>query len=150
MRRVRSGDLMGAGGAVALLVITFLDWYASGGDGLTAWQAFGFIDLLLAAVVFLALALLAVQIVGRGPAFPVALGVLSSTLTLLALLLVAYRIVNQPGPNDLVEMRAGAWLGLLATAATFYGVWRSISDERPRPADPPAPTPERRATPARS
>jgi hypothetical protein len=150
MNQVRTGELLAGGGAVALLIVMFVEWYSRGGQGLTAWQAFGVVDLLLAAVLLLALGLLAVQVVGRGPALPVALGVIAAVLAAVAVLAVAYRIVNQPGPNDATDVRAGAWLGLLAASATFYGVWRSISDERPRPADPPAPEPERRPTPARS
>jgi hypothetical protein len=148
MRKIRLGELIAAAGAVALLVITFLDWYAVRRVGLNAWEAFGFIDLLLAAVIVLALGLLASELIGRGPAFPVALAVITCVLVMAAVLLVAYRILNQPGPNEVVEVRAGAWLGLVAVVATFYGVWRSMSDERPRPVDPQAPEPERRATPA--
>ena len=149
MRRVRAGELIAGAGAVAMLVVMFLPWYEAGGRDLTAWQAFGIVDVLLAVVAALALAFLASQVLGPGPALPVALGVIAAVPTLLAVLLVAYRILNQPGPNDTVEVRFGAWLGLLATAVTFYGIWRSMSDERARPADPPAPEPERRPTPAR-
>jgi hypothetical protein len=158
MRRVRAGEIVSAAGGAALLVIMFLEWYALGlgsvtplGDadlGANAWEAFGVIDLLLALVAVLGLALLAVQLVGRGPALPVAFEVVTSTLALVAVLLVAYRIVNQPGSNDLVDVSLGAWLGLVATAVVFWGAWKSLSDERPRPVDPPAPEPERRPTPA--
>jgi hypothetical protein len=37
--------------------------------------------------------------------------------------------VNQPGPNDLVEVRAGAWLGLLSAALMLYGGYLSMRDE---------------------
>jgi hypothetical protein len=152
MRRVRSGELIAAGGGVALLVVMFLGWYGVRGREatLSAWQAFSITDIVLAVVAVLAIALLVVQLAGRGPAAPVALGVLSATLSLVAVLLVAYRILNQPGPNEFVEVHAGAWLGLLAAVAIAAGTWLGLSDERPRPVDPPAPTPERRPTPAHS
>ena len=159
MRRVRTGELVCAAGAVALLVVTFFDWY--GIEGFTsftplgapdlaanAWEAFGVIDLLLAIVIALGIALLVFQFAGRGPALPVALEVITSTVALIALVLVAYRILNQPGPNDFVEVRLGAWLGLVSLAVVFWGAWKALSDERPRPADPPPPEPERRPTPA--
>ena len=149
MRRVRNGDVAAAVAALVLLLVTFLDWY-EGEETLNAWSAFGVIDLLLGLLIALALAQAASQVVGRGPALPVALGVVATTLAFVVLLLVAYRILNQPGPNDEVEVRFGAWLGLAATAFLFLAQWRSIGDERSRPADPPAPTPERRPTPARS
>jgi hypothetical protein len=148
----RPGELFAAVAAAALLVVSFLDWYGPQNReaGLNAWQAFSVLDLLLGAVIALALALAVSNIAGRGPALPVALGVIATTLALAATLLVLYRILNQPGPNDVIEVRAGAWLGLGAVAAVFGGAWWSMSDERPRPADPPAPEPEPRPAPPRS
>ena len=150
MKRVRTGELVAAGGAAVLLIAMFLDWYgaAGGGRGVTAWAAFGVIDAVLALVALAGLALLAFQIVGRGPALPVAIGVITVSLALIGMLLVLYRILDQPGSNEAVDVRLGAWLGLAATAVVWWGAWKALSDERPRPADPPAPAPERRPTPA--
>ena len=152
MRRVRTGEVSAGAGAVVLLVSTFLTWYSprTRADDLNAWQAFSVLDLLLAVVIALGLALAATQVVGRGPALPVAIEVATATLALVATILVAYRIVNQPGPNDALTVGAGAWLGLVSVAAVALGAWRSLADERARPVDPPAPAPERRPTPARS
>ena len=149
MRRVRTGEIVAG---VLLLVSTFFNWYTVSGrdDGLTAWAAFGVVDLLVALVALLGIALAVSQVVGRGPALPVALGVITTTLALAGTLLVLYRILNQPGPNDLISVEPGAYLGFLATLGVFLGAWLSLSDERPRPVDPPPPEPERRPTPARS
>jgi hypothetical protein len=145
--------------AVALLALMFVDWYGSTVAfgaldrldlGLTAWEAFSVTDLVLAVTALLAIALAGLNIAGRGPAVPVALAVITVTLALAATLLVLYRILNQPGPNDVIEVRAGAWIGLAAVAAVFGGAWWSLTDESPRPADPPAPEPERRPAPPRS
>jgi hypothetical protein len=135
-----------------LLVVLFLPWYGVRGRAatLSAWQAFSVVDLVIALVAVLGIAVLVVQIAGRGPAAPVALAVITATLSLVAFVLIAFRILDQPGPNEFVTVRAGAWLGLLATALVAGGTWLSLSDERPRPVDPPAPEPERRPTPARS
>ena len=152
MRRVRAGEVVAGVAGVLLLVSTFLNWYTVSGrdDGLTAWAAFGVVDLLVALVALLGIALAVSQVVGRGPALPVALGVVTSTLALAATLLVLYRILNQPGPNEAIGVSTGAWVGLVASAGVFFGAWLSLSDERPRPADPVPPVPERRPTPARS
>ena len=152
MRRVRAGDVVAGVSGVLLLVSTFLNWYTVSGrdDGLTAWAAFGVVDLLVVLVALLGIALAVSQVVGRGPALPVALGVITTTLALAGTLLVLYRILNQPGPNDLISVEPGAYLGFLATLGVFLGAWLSLSDERPRPVDPPPPEPERRPTPARS
>ena len=152
MRRVRAGELVAGAAGVVLLGSMFLGWYSVAGrdDRLTAWGAFSVVDILLALVALLGIALALSQVVGRGPALPVALGVVTSTLALAGTLLLLYRILNQPGPNDMISVEAGAYLGLAASLGIFLGSWLSLSDERPRPADPVPPVPERRPTPARS
>ena len=152
MRRVRAGELVAGAAGVVLLASMFLSWYSISGrdDTLTAWGAFSVVDVLLALVALLGIALALSEVVGRGPALPVGLAVITTTLGLAATLLVLYRILNQPGPNDLISVEPGAYLGFLATLGVFLGAWLSLSDERPRPADPVPPVPERRPTPARS
>ena len=141
----------GASG-VALLASMFLSWYSVSGrdDTLTAWGAFSVVDVLLALIALLGIALALSEVVGRGPALPVAIGVVTTTLALAGTLLVLYRILNQPGPNDQISVEVGAYAGFLATLGVFVGAWLSLSDERPRPADPLPPEPQRRPTPARS
>ena len=152
MRRLRAGEIVAGAAGVVLLVAMFLNWYSVSGrhDSLTAWGAFSVVDVLLALVALLGIALALSQVVGRGPALPVALGVITTTLALAGTLLLVYRIINQPGPNDLISVEPGAYLGLLASLGVFLGAWLSLSDERPRPADPAPPEPQRRPTPARS
>ena len=151
MRRVRAGDIVVGASALVLLAAMSLTWYTVPSyRNLNAWEAFGVVDVLLALIALLGVALALSQVVGRGPALPVALGVITTTLALAAVLLVLYRILNQPGPNDQIVVEYGAYLGLLATLGVFFGAWLSLSDERPRPADPPPPEPQRRPTPARS
>jgi hypothetical protein len=161
MRRVRAGELVAGGAGVVLLAAMFLNWYSVTNEilfgaadrqtrGVDAWGAFSVVDVLLAVVALLGIALALSEVLGRGPALPVALGVITTTLALAGTLLLAYRIINQPGPNELISVEAGAYVGLLASLGVFLGSWLSLSDERPRPADPLPPEPQRRPTPARS
>jgi hypothetical protein len=152
MRRVRIGDIAAGVAGAVLLLATFLGWYSVRGreDDLSAWAAFSVVDVLLALVALLGIALALSSVLGRGPSLPVALAVVTTTLALAGSLLLLYRILNQPGPNEAIGVAAGAWVGLLACVGVFLGAWRSLSDERPRPVDPPPPEPERRPTPARS
>jgi hypothetical protein len=147
--KLRPGDVLAGAGSVLLLGATFLRWY-SDSESLSAWAAFGVVDVILAAVVVLGLALAASQLAAHGPAVPVGLAVLTATVGTIAALLVLYRILNQPGPNDVVRVCAGAWLGLAAVAAVTAGAWWALDDERPRPADPPPPEVERRPAPPRT
>jgi len=152
MRRVRTGEIVAGVAGAVLLLSTFLEWYTVRGraEGLTAWGAFSVVDLLVALVALLGIGLAASQVIGRGPALPVAIGVITTTLGLAATLLVLYRILNQPGPNDVIGVGLGAWVGLAASLGVFLGAWLSLSDERSRPVDPLPPVPERRPTPART
>src|SRR3712207_252304 len=116
--RLRPGELLAAAGGVLLLVALVLDWYAveGGGRSLNGWQAFGVIDVVLALLALGGLALAALNLLARGVILPVAAEVLVTAFGLLALLLVLYRLVNQPGANSAVGVEPGAYVGLLATA----------------------------------
>jgi hypothetical protein len=149
MRALRPADVLaGAAGAV-LLISLFLPWYAPRGrtETVDAWQAFAVTDLLLALVGVLAIALAVAQVAVRGPAMPVGLGVVASSLAIAGLLVLVFRLIDEPGPNALIELRAGAYVGLAAAFLTTVGTWASMADERPRPSDPRAPAVERRPAP---
>ncbi len=145
--RPRPGELVAALGGAVLFVSLFLHWYAvdlairpahpagvlSTFTGTlpqqTGWQAFTVTDILLAAYALLAIAVLIVAVTARGPAKPIGFEVVASALGGFAVLLVAYRILNQPGPNSIVEVRTGAWIGLAATAVAWGGSWLAMRDE---------------------
>jgi hypothetical protein len=150
-RRLRPGELLAAAGGVVLLASMFLDWYGPVGrtDGVTAWQAFTVADVLIAIVALFAIALAVAQVALRGPALPVALGVITSAVTIAGVIVVVFRLIDQPGPNNLVELRAGAWIGLAGALAAAAGAWLAMGDERARPSDPlPLPIERRAAPPA--
>jgi len=139
MRRLRDGEWVAGAGGLALLAAMFLHWY--GTDlrivvfEVTAWQAFGVLDVVLALLALVPLALVFTQATRGSPSIPVAFSVLSTIAGMLAALLILYRIVDQPGPNDVVEVQAGAWLGLLAALVVAAGGWRSMRVE-PVPGTP--------------
>ena len=49
---------------------------------------------------------------------------------MLATLLVFYRILNQPGPNEFIEVKLPAFLGFLCVLAIAVGGWQSLRDEQ--------------------
>jgi len=148
MRRLRAGEWLAAVGAVALLVSLLLPWYAVDTATLNGFESFSVIDVLLVLLVLLALALVVLQATRDSPAGPVGAAVLTATFGILCALLVLYRLINQPGSNELVEVRPGAWLGLAATVAIAAGGWLALANERVRGV-PPGPEPEERPTPPR-
>jgi hypothetical protein len=151
MGRLRDGEWIAGAGGIALLAAMFLHWYALDlgpvpdavsdfvdiGAEATAWQAFGVLDIVLALLALVPLGLVITQATRSSPSIPIAFTVLTTLAGALAALLILYRIVNQPGPNDVVEVQAGAWLGVLAALVIAGGGWRSMRVE-PIPG---APTP---------
>ena len=164
MSRLRAGEWTAAVGAAALLVTLFLPWFGielptrgallvvdlvkGSHDG---WSNLGWLTLVLAlgaigCAVWLALA----NALNRPVAQAVAASVLTASIGTFAFVALALRtLIFQPGPNELVVLRYGAWLGLLAALILALGGWRAIKDERtdapesaytppePRPAPPP-------------
>jgi hypothetical protein len=150
--RLRPGDLLAGLAGVALLVSLFLPWYTvvpAGNPDLTGWQSFAVIDVLLALAAAVGIAVAVVTAVRRTPALPVALDVIAVLAGALATLLVAIRILNQPGPNEFLDVAFGAWLGLAGAVGITAGGWWATADERNRgvpaprvevrPAPPPGP-----------
>jgi hypothetical protein len=131
--------ILGAAGVV-LFITLLLPWYGVdlGGElgaaakladvdtTASAWQAFAYTDILLflASVAAIASFVLARQ--GHEQtqnAIKAAAG-----LGALCTLIVLYRIINQPGPNDFISVKFGAFLGLIAVAALTYGAVKSMDE----------------------
>ena len=140
VRRLRAGEWLATAGGVALIVsLLALPWH---GDA-SGFEAFAVIDVLLALIAGLAIALGVLQATQDGPAKPVAAGVLSVPVGFLGVVLVLYRLVDQP---DAGGAQAGAFVGLAAAVAITAGGWLSIATERVRGL-PPDVEPELRPSP---
>ena len=176
MSRLRAGEWTALAGAAALLVALFLPWFdvefpqqtvqqrQFGGGGVlnllntyavddwgSGWDALGWLVIAIALAAIGCAAWLAfANATGRPVAQSVAASVLTATAGTLAFVVLALRaLVFQPGPNELVGLRYGAWLGLLAALVLAVGGWWATKDERtdapesaytppePRPAPPP-------------
>jgi hypothetical protein len=145
--RLRDGDWIAGAGGVLLLAAMFADWYAPDAVfgaldrldlGVSAWEAFSVLDVVLALLALVPLALVALQATRDSPSLPIALSVITTVAGAVATLLILYRIVNQPGPNDIVTVELGAWIGLAAAVAIAGGGWRSMRVEA-MPGVPPPP-----------
>jgi hypothetical protein len=173
--RLRAGEWTAAFGAAALLVTLFLPWFdvefpqqtvqrQFGGGGVinvlntyavdgwgSGWDALGWLAIVIALAAVGCAAWLAVANATGGPvAQAVAASVLTATAGTFAFVVLALRVlVFQPGPNEFVVVRYGAWLGLLAALILGVGGWWAIKDERkdapesaytpPEPRPPPPP-----------
>jgi hypothetical protein len=168
--RLRAGEWTALAGAVALLVTLFLPWFdveipqsqgqggilnivrtVSTGNWGSGWDALGWLAIAIVLAAIACAAWLAFANAAAGPvAQSVAASVLTATAGTFAFLVLALRaLVFQPGPNEFVGLRYGAWLGLLAALVLALGGWLAIKDERtdapesaytpPEPRPPPPP-----------
>ena len=144
--RLRAGEWLAAAGGVALLGALFLPWYEFRGLRATGFEALTVIDILLALLALLALSLAVLQATQDGPAMPVGAAVLTATLGKVGILLVLFRMIDEPGA-DYAELDIGAYLALVATLAITAGGWLSLMNEHVRGL-PPDVEPELRPTPA--
>lgn len=120
--------------AIALLAISFLDWFevkGAVGPGASAnmWEAFSVVDIVVALAIATTLATAVAALVAYESGLPVAGSALTALTAMIAFLLVAIRMVDPPG--DDLSREVGAWLGLVAIAAIVVGSFRGMREERP-------------------
>jgi di/tricarboxylate transporter len=145
--RIGTGHRIAAGAAVLLIIDLWLSWYeisdkfldSVGGSfgfdtSANAWQAFGGTDLLLFVVALIAIAA-AVQ--HMGPLrLPVRLSQVLLPAAAVMTLWVLYRIINQPGENELIDTAFGAYIGLVLMGLMTYGAMKAQGEhEAVGPAD---------------
>ena len=147
--KLRTGEWIAAVGGLVLLIAMFaFDWYEISGfgglieqfgeavgvdTGIKAWDGQGFtgtianLVILSAAVAAITLAIMTAT--ARTIALPVAASAITAGLGIGAVMMVVLRMVFQPGPNEVVDLRFGIFLALIGAAAIAYGGWRSMQDE---------------------
>jgi hypothetical protein len=126
------GELVGAVSGLGLLVVSFLPWYSAGDEELTAWEAFGVLDIVLAVAAVMALSVALVVLTRLSVSYPVAGSSVTAGIGIVAFVWVLYRLVNPPGSGDL-DREVGVWLGLLATAGVAWGGYLGMQEPRARP-----------------
>src|SRR3954454_8994391 len=162
--KVSQGQRIAAIAGVLLFVDLWMSWYSVNIPGnlgkiadlngidttATAWQAFSWTDLLMAITAVVAIAGAVMAANSMTNPLPIGWAQLTACLGAIMTLLVFYRILNQPGPNKLVNVEWGAYAGLVLLAVLTYGGWRAVNEEETAPAAPaaPPPPPPAPATPA--
>jgi hypothetical protein len=91
-----------------------------GGEDLTAWQAFGITDIVLAAAASTAISVGVCVLFHISVSYPVAGSSVATGLGAIALVLTVYRLIDPPGGGG-VDLEIGAWLGLVCSAAITIG-----------------------------
>ncbi|TML05571.1 MAG: hypothetical protein E6G41_09735 [Actinobacteria bacterium] len=135
VNRLSRGEQIAGVAAVLLLIDMFLNWHGVKLTGAQsaladrlgvdtnadAWQAFSTTDILIFITAVAALAMVGLVVMGRSANLPVSVPLVVAVLGAVTTLIVLWRIINQPGPNDVITVDLGAYLGLALVAALTYG-----------------------------
>jgi hypothetical protein len=120
------GELVGALNGLGLLVVSFLPWYSVGGEDATAWQAFSIVDLFIAAAAAAGLSVGVCVLLRISVSYPVAGSTVATLFGAIALVLVAYRLLDPPGSG--LDLEIGAWLGLVTSAGVALGGYLGMQE----------------------
>lgn len=136
--------MIAAVGAIALLVVTFLNWFTFKGSPRlyylvlasgkpapltgSAWHVFSNTSLLMAVFMLLAVALAAVRGAQRRVEFPLA-GVAAGLGLLLVVLMLDKLFVSRPGGNMYTQTAIGGYLGLVLIIIITVGAGLSARAE---------------------
>jgi hypothetical protein len=152
LRRIRLGEALLGIGAIALFLLLFADWFKGGGVTASGWSSLGWaLDVLLAAVILLALTTVVLTAAGAKPAIALGPGVITVTVAIITLPIALIRVlITQPAldvglGNEAVKVQVAGYLGLGALILIIAGAWIAIHDERTDAPDsaytPPPPRP---------
>ncbi len=136
--RLSQGQIVAAGSAIALFIISFLPWFGfsaeiavqgvevGGSENFNLWQAENPFDIYLLIVILVALVPPAMALLGGGdegaPLAPIATAILAGVGTLLIL----YQVFETPGDLD---RKIGLFLGLIACAGIAVGGYLSMQED---------------------
>jgi hypothetical protein len=127
---LRPGELVGAIGGLGLLVSGFLPWYSFLGNDVTAWQAFSVTDIVLAGAAGIALSVAVCVLFRISVSYPVAGSTVATLFGSVAVILIAIRLINPPGPNMGVVREFGAWLGLASAIGITLGGYLGMQEQK--------------------
>ena len=153
--RLRKGELIVGAGSIVLLASMFLlKWFGLTGalapqaqrlgfaTSVNGWHGLTTLRWFMLVTVTLGLALVYFQAARRAPAVPVSVSAIVSTVALITLLALIYRVlINGPGPDSLIDPKAGAFVGLAAALAIVAGGYLSLREEGVMEADGPGEIP---------
>jgi hypothetical protein len=139
--KLRTGELVAGICGALLFIDMFFPWFGIGGaignfaaaagvdTNANAWDALDLIRFILLLTAFAGIGSALLGASGRSVALPVAASVIVTVVGIIASLLVLYRIIDQPGPNDVVTVQFGAYLGFLLCLGIAAGGFMAMSDE---------------------
>jgi hypothetical protein len=120
--RLRNGEIVAAVSGLALFIFMFFHWF---GGGVSAWDALqDFSGFLIALAAVSGVALGALAAAGQRINLPFQRGAGTLVLGKLAVLLILWRILANPG-----DIKIGIFLGLIAAAGIAIGAWMALRED---------------------
>ncbi len=129
LRRLRAGEWITAISGIALLVSLFSPWYGDEAISASGFESLAVLDVVLALIAAMAVALLLITAAQGIPAIPLAFNVFLTFAGLLGVLLVLVRVIDLPGGAESRDW--GLWLGLAGALGIVAGSLVALRDERP-------------------
>jgi len=128
-RRVRPADWLLAAAGALLLASLFLPWYGVESSATTSgFEALSVLDIVLALIGASAVAVVPITAAQAVPAVPLTVDALVTIAGLVAVVLVAIRLLDVP---DFAASREwGLWLAMAAAAGTVAAGLAAMKDER--------------------
>ena len=117
------------------------------GTAQNGWNSLTVLRWIILLTIVVALGLAVITLTQRSTALPVSASVLATGMGVFTALLILYRIINQPGPNDLASVQLGPWLGFLAAVGVGCGGFQAMREEESGAAPQGSPPAERRPVP---
>ncbi|HUO69824.1 MAG TPA: hypothetical protein VMU39_03525 [Solirubrobacteraceae bacterium] len=142
--RIRTGELISAACALLLAPMMFvLEWYGVVGvpgtrrSGITtaenAWQTLTYTRWVMVVAIVVALGSVCLHITQRSHGAKTDTSIVVATIGTIAAVLLVYRVlIEPPNPSSVVDVKIGAFLGLLAAIGIAIGGIESIREERAR------------------
>jgi hypothetical protein len=157
--KLRPADYVAGIGGLVLLVSLWLHWYGidfrvllppgqragvlnvlttrTGSFDGNAWQVFSVLDIVFCLIALVAIGVPVTAATTTSPAKPIAFAILGTVFSALAVVLILYRIANQPGSNAIIAVKPGAWIGLAGAVIALVGSYLAMADEHTPGATPP-------------
>jgi hypothetical protein len=146
LEKLSPGEKISAVSAILLFIFMFFDWFGaevesvSGFSGSvpgggSAWDALDVIPIFLMIAIIAAIGVAVVRLTDADLEPPVSLNTIVAALGALAVLLILYRIIDQPGGGDFggvsvnTTLKIGIFLALVAAAGIAYGGYSAMREE---------------------
>lgn len=127
INRPRFAEKVAGLSALALGVFLFaVDWFS----GASGWDSLGWFALAMCVLsVAAGLAVAFLFVTQESPALPQLASCIAMLVGTIAVIALLVQVILQPGPDEVVSVRSGWWLGLLSAAGVARGGFLSMRDE---------------------